>query len=159
MALEIERKFLVVDDRWRNDISGRRHIRQGYLANTDRCSIRVRAGDDRADINIKGMTTSMIRIEYEYPIPITEAEDMLAGMCQGALIIKTRYQVRHAGHDWEIDVFEGDNAGLVVAEIELDTADETFSLPAWAGSEVTDDPRYLNIRLVNHPFKRWHERS
>lgn len=155
MPLEIERKFLVIDDRWRNDIGGQRHIRQGYLANTDRCSVRVRVGDNRADINIKGMTTSMVRTEYEYPVPVGEAEDMLAGMCRGALIIKTRYHVRHARHDWEIDVFEGDNAGLIVAEIELDAVGERFELPVWAGAEVTDDPRYLNIHLVDHPFKRW----
>lgn len=155
MAIEIERKYLVIDNRWQKDVHAQRHIRQGYLANTDRCSVRVRCSGDHADINLKGMTTARVRSEYEYPIPVEEAEELLARMCQGALIIKTRYLVQHGGHEWEIDVFEGENAGLIVAEVELDAVDESVELPAWAGAEVTDDPRYLNMHLVRHPYSRW----
>lgn len=158
MPTEIERKYLVRNDRWRDHIGGQQHIRQGYLANTNLCSVRVRIADQHAWINIKGMTTSMVRTEYEYPVPVPDAEDMLARMCQGALIIKTRYLVRHKNHDWEIDMFEGDNTGLVVAEIELDATDESFALPEWAGAEVTGDPRYLNINLVHHPLVHWQNR-
>lgn len=155
MATEIERKYLILNNTWKGQVHAQRHIRQGYLANTDLCSVRVRCSGDKADINIKGMTTARVRSEYEYPIPVAEAEELLTRMCQGALIIKTRYLVQHGQHEWEIDVFEGENAGLVVAEVELDAVDETVDLPSWVGAEVTDDPRYLNMHLVRHPYSRW----
>ena len=155
MAQEIERKFLVISDAWRDQASSRVYFRQGYLADAAKCSVRVRVSDDKGYLNLKSATLDIKRTEYEYEIPKQDAEEMLARFCEYPLIEKTRHYVRHAGHLWEIDVFEGANAGLVVAEIELDDIDESFSRPGWLGQEVSDDPRYYNVCLVKHPFKDW----
>jgi adenylate cyclase len=155
MGKEIERKFLVVDERWRGAAHDRRVLRQGYLANTGRASVRVRVAGERAYLNIKSMTLGVTRHEYEYPIPVAEAEEMLGELCQGPLIEKERYLVEVGDHTWEVDEFFGDNAGLIVAEVELEAADQPFTKPEWAGEEVSDDPRYYNVKLVEHPFKDW----
>lgn len=155
MATEIERKFLVKDESWRDTNPPGTRYRQGYLSSAKTCSIRVRVAGERAYLNIKSATLDVTRTEYEYAIPVQDAEEMLSAMCEGGLIEKTRYLVEHAGHTWEVDVFEGDNAGLVVAEIELTDANESFALPAWAGEEVSHDPRYYNVCLVDHPYKDW----
>ncbi|MDN3518625.1 CYTH domain-containing protein [Aquisalimonas lutea] len=155
MAAEIERKFLVNGDAWRADVDRSMVVRQGYFGGTERASIRVRVSDDRAWLNIKSATLGISRQEYEYEIPLDDAEEMLAGLCQGPLIEKTRHYVRYAGHLWEIDEFFGDNAGLVVAELELSDADEPFQSPGWLGAEVSDDPRYYNVRLAQHPYREW----
>lgn len=155
MATEIERKFLVVDERWRAQARGWRRIVQGYLANTERGSIRVRLEGDRASLNIKSMTLGVTRSEFDYPIPLDEAEIILQTLCMKPLIEKTRHEVDHEGHLWEIDEFHGDNAGLVVAEIELRDKLEPFAKPAWLGAEVSDDPRYYNVCLVERPFRSW----
>lgn len=157
MAIEIERKFLVADDRWRAAADGGTRYRQGYLTETGvgPASVRVRIGGGRAFLNIKSHTLGMERREYEYPLPLDEAEEMLEGLCRRPLIEKTRYRVRVGDHLWEIDEFFGENAGLVVAEIELSRADEPFDRPPWLGREVTDDPRYYNVCLVDHPYSRW----
>jgi len=155
MAYEIERKFLVVNDKWRDHASSSDYFRQGYLTNTDKCSIRVRVSDDMGYLNLKSATLDIQRTEYEYEIPRDEAEEMLERFCEGPLIEKTRYYVRHDQHLWEVDVFEGANAGLIVAEIELDDVDEAFDKPEWTGQEVSDDPRYYNVCLVKHPFNEW----
>ena len=155
MATEIERKFLLCNDHWRGAADAGQVMRQGYLIGAERASVRVRISGERADLNIKGMTLGIERQEYEYAIPLAEAEEMLDSLCERPLIEKTRYHVRHGEHTWEIDVFSGDNAGLVVAEIELGSADEDFARPDWLGKEVSDDPRYYNVCLVSHPYKDW----
>ncbi len=155
MAREIERKFLVADDRWRAAVESSCRYRQGYLTEGGACSIRVRIAGGKANLNIKGSTLGVVRTEYEYALPLEDAEAMLDNFSLGIQIEKTRYFVRHEGHLWEIDVFEGANAGLVVAEIELDAVDEAFSLPPWVGREVSDDERYYNVYLARHPYSQW----
>ncbi|WP_290637662.1 CYTH domain-containing protein [Aquisalimonas sp.] len=155
MAAEIERKFLIQGEQWRAEAHASRVVRQGYLAGTERASVRVRASDDQAWLNIKGATLGIQRQEYEYTIPLDEAREMLDTLCNGPLIEKTRHFVHHGSHLWEIDEFFGDNAGLVVAEIELGHEDEPFERPAWLGDEVSDDPRYYNVSLVRHPYREW----
>lgn len=155
MAIEIERKFLVRDDSWRPHASTAAYYRQGYLVTSRRCSVRVRVAGDDGFLNIKGATLGASRAEYEYPIPVQDAEEMLERLCTRPLIEKTRYFVRSGRHTWEVDVFEGENTGLVLAEIELRHAHEEFERPAWLGEEVTDDRRYYNARLVEHPYREW----
>lgn len=155
MATEIERKFLLRDDSWRKEADMGVTIRQGYLAGSEKSSIRVRVTDDRANINIKSATLDITRHEYEYPIPLEDANELLDLLNEGPLIEKIRYHVHHGGHQWEIDVFSGDNEGLVVAEIELSSKDEEFERPDWLGDEVSDDHRYYNVCLVKHPYKDW----
>lgn len=155
MAKEIERKFLVNHDNWRKDVTKSIHYIQGYFTTNASCSIRIRVSGDKADLNIKSATLGITRTEYEYPLPLEDANEMLDHLCNKPLLEKTRYYVQHQGHLWEIDVFTGDNEGLIVAEIELKSAEEKFSLPDWAGKEVSDDPRYYNVCLVSHPYKDW----
>lgn len=157
MATEIERKFLVTGEAWRAAADSGTRFRQGYLIGAERASVRVRIEGGRANINIKSATLGVRRQEYEYPIPLSDAEEMLDTLCEQPQIEKTRYLVSHQGHRWEIDVFEGANAGLVVAEIELQAEEEAFALPDWAGQEVSDDPRYYNVCLVNHPYSEWRD--
>ena len=158
MATEIERKFLVKDDSWRQSVSKEAFYRQGYLANSGSASVRVRVADGKANLNIKSMTLGVSRHEYEYSIPIEDGEHMLDELCVGPKIEKTRYFVEHEGHTWEVDVFIGDNEGLVVAEIELNSEDEAFAKPAWAGEEVSHEERYYNVCLVKHPYKDWKDK-
>lgn len=155
MAIEIERKFLLRNDSWQTSADDGVLIRQGYLAGSEKSSIRVRIADDKANINIKSATLDITRQEYEYPIPIAEANELLDTLCEGPLIEKNRYHVKHGTHLWEIDIFSGDNQGLVVAEVELGNVNEDFEKPDWLGEEVSDDPRYYNVCLVKHPFKDW----
>lgn len=155
MATEIERKFLVIDDSWRAAAAPGVRMRQGYLTGGEASSIRVRVQGAEAFLNIKGATLGVRRREYEYAIPPHDAEELLDQFCVGPLIKKVRYDVKYADHLWEVDVFEGDNAGLIVAEIELDSEDELFEKPAWAGDEVSHDPRYYNVCLVKNPYKNW----
>ena len=155
MAIEIERKFLLRDDSWQGSADDGVSIRQGYLAGSEKSSIRVRIAGDKANINIKSATLDITRQEYEYSIPVVEANEMLDTLCEGPLTEKIRYHVQHDRHCWEIDVFSGDNQGLVVAEVELGSVDEKFQSPGWLGEEVSDDARYYNVCLVKHPFKSW----
>ncbi|BBL73603.1 CYTH domain-containing protein [Methylomagnum ishizawai] len=155
MNLEIERKFLVVDDSWRNAARDPAHFRQGYLNDEKHCSVRVRVAGGRAWLNLKSVTIGAQRHEFEYEIPVRDAHHMLDVLSCKPIIEKTRHYVDIGPHTWEIDVFEGDNAGLVVAEIELGSPDEVFAPPAWAGEEVTHDPRYYNTCLASHPYKLW----
>jgi adenylate cyclase len=157
MALEIERKFLVVDDSWRDLARESAYFRQGYLNNEIHCSIRVRICGDCAWLNIKSVTIGAERQEFEYEIPVNDAHTMLSTLSRKPLIEKTRYFVDVGPHTWEIDVFEGDNAGLVVAEIELEHPDEMFEKPGWVGEEVTYDPRYYNTSLSTTPYKSWQD--
>jgi adenylate cyclase len=155
MAVEIERKFLLRDDDWRKSVQRTIHIRQGYLANQKTCSVRVRTSGEHAWLNVKSLTVGAERQEFEYSIPLTDAATMLDTLTTKPLIEKQRHYVMVGGHTWEIDEFEGDNAGLIVAEVELRDVDELFAKPAWVGEEVTHDPRYYNTQLSKHPFKEW----
>lgn len=154
MAQEIERKFLVIDDSWRSSVLRSAEYRQGYLAATGKVSVRVRISGEQANLNLKTATLGISRDEFEYPIPRVDAEQLLQ-LCSGVPILKTRYFVQHAGHEWEVDVFAGANAGLVVAELELTRVDEAFERPAWLGMEVSEDPRYYNVCLAQTPYREW----
>jgi adenylate cyclase len=155
MAIEIERKFRVVDDGWRAAVGSSTLLRQGYLANTTRASIRVRLAGEGAVLSVKAMTPGRARAEFEADIAAVDAQEMLSRLCEGPLIEKWRHIVVHAGDRWEIDEFLGDNAGLVIAELELDSEQQEFARPAWLGEEVTDDQRYYNFRLSQHPYREW----
>lgn len=155
MAQEIERKFLVTGDAWRTQARASARYRQGYLSNEGPCSVRVRVSGADAYLNLKSATLDIVRTEYEYPIPVADAEEMLDRLCSGLLIEKTRHFVDYGGYTWEIDVFEGVNRGLVIAEIELERVDAEFPRPPWAGAEVSDDPRYYNVYLAHTPYTRW----
>ena len=160
MAHEIERKFLVRSGAWRAHVSkagasGVR-IRQGYLSTSNTRSVRVRTAGERATLNVKGNKVGPRASEFEYSIPLQDALQMLGELCRRPHIEKTRYDIPAPdGHIWEVDEFDAENAGLVVAEIELSHEDQTFARPAWLGEEVTEDPRYLNTNLVERPFTTW----
>jgi len=154
MPLEIERKFLVRGDDWRTRGVGMPY-RQGYLSTTPERSVRVRQVRDKGYLTIKGITVGATRAEYDYEIPADEAGELLDNLCERPLIEKTRYRVECHGLTWEIDEFEGDNAGLIVAEVELEKEDQEIVLPDWVGEEVTGDPRYYNARLVTNPYTQW----
>lgn len=155
MGVEIERKFLVKDDSWRSAVESEAHLVQGYLADGDTATVRVRITDDAAYLTIKGPTIGVRRSEYEYPIPLQDARIMLRELAVYPAIDKTRYQVRVGSHLWELDLFAGENAGLVLAELELGCEDEPFELPAWAGEDVSDDLRYYNVNLAWNPYRQW----
>jgi adenylate cyclase len=155
MPVEIERKFLVQGEAWRADVRRREYFAQGYLAASERCSVRVRVGDDRAWLNLKGRLQGATRLEYEYEVPVGEASEMLDSLCALGRVEKWRHWVPYAGHEWEVDEFQGDNAGLVVAELELADEAEPFVRPPWLGLEVTEDLRYLNTNLASRPWRRW----
>lgn len=155
MALEIERKFRVTNGGWRDEASESLRFRQGYLNEPGRCSIRVRLADDHAELNIKAAVIGTARAEYEYRIPASDAEAMLDDFCAHEPVEKIRHRVMHAGHMWEVDEFLGANAGLVIAEIELDDPDEAFERPDWLGAEVTDERRFYNHALATEPFSQW----
>jgi adenylate cyclase len=154
MPKEIERKFLVKGDAWRGKSVGKRY-RQGYLSTVKERTVRVRTVDDKGFITVKGLSVGAARSEYEYEIPVADANEMLDRLCERPLIEKTRYRIPVAGLVWEVDEFAGENRGLIVAEVELEREDQQVALPDWIGREVTDDPRYFNANLVAHPFSRW----
>ncbi|MBW1907265.1 MAG: CYTH domain-containing protein [Deltaproteobacteria bacterium] len=154
MAEEIERKFLVSGEAWRETAEGTRY-RQGFLSTEPERTVRVRVAGPRGSITVKGKNVGARRAEFEYEIPVADAERMLDTLCQRPLIEKIRYTLAVGPHTWEIDVFEGSNAGLVVAEIELSREDEAFERPEWVGDDVTDDPRYFNSNLVANPYGTW----
>jgi adenylate cyclase len=155
MATEIERKFLLANDSWRRDVTKSSDIRQGYLLGSSSASVRVRISGEQANLNIKSATLGVTRKEYEIPLSIDDAMEMLDDLCDKPVIEKTRHIVTYKGHTWEIDEFYGDNQGLVVAEIELTSEDEDFEKPNWVGAEVSDDTRYYNVCLIQHPYKEW----
>lgn len=155
MAFEIERKFLLASDSWRKQVSRTIRIQQAYLCNTDKASLRVRTADEKGYFSSKSMTTDIRRHEFEYEIPLHDAEFMIQYMCQGNAISKHRHIIKVDQHIWEIDEFYGDNTGLIVAEIELTHEQEAFTRPSWAGDEVSSDARYFNMALVNNPYKNW----
>ena len=156
MGQEIEKKFLLVDNSWRGLAAGIPY-RQGYLNSGSGATVRIRTADNRGILTIKGPDEGGVKLEYEYEIPIDEAREILERLCRGPLIEKIRYCIPFAGFTWEVDEFQGDNEGLLLAEIELDFVDQEFTKPPWIGREVTGDPRYYNASLVHHPFSRWRE--
>lgn len=163
MGIEIERKFLPRSDAWRAAAHKVVPMAQGYLndlalvdSGAMRASVRVRIEGDAAFLNIKSRELGASRQEFEYPVPVEEARALLK-LCVGGLVEKHRHYVEHAGHLWEVDEFLGDNAGLVVAEIELDAVDAIFARPDWVGAEATHAPRYYNLALASRPFSQWRE--
>ena len=161
MGVEIERKFLLASDTWRAQVSRSQRLVQGYLVSAAavtsgaaRSSVRVRIGGEQAWLNIKSSNLGAARDEYEYEVPLADAEAMLARLCDG-VVEKIRHYVAHANHEFEIDEFFGANDGLVVAELELDAVDEAYERPDWLGAEITHLPRYYNLNLIAHPYSAW----
>ena len=153
MGIEIERKFLIKSDAWKALASKGKICRQGYMVSDPKRTVRVRVMDDTGYLTVKGAAEGFSRMEFEYEIDKSDAEYMLL-LCD-RLVEKTRHVVKHDGLIWEVDVFEGANAGLVMAEVELHSEEQEIELPDWAGVEVTDDPRYYNAYLATHPFQSW----
>ncbi len=155
MKTEIERKFLTANEEWRMQTTGSIAMKQGYVPRAKGCAtVRVRLAGAQAFLTIKGPTHGISRAEFEYPIPVGDAEIMLKELC-GSLVEKTRWLVPFGGHVWEVDEFHGENEGLVVAELELSGAEETFERPPWLGKEVSGDPRYFNSFLARLPYRQW----
>jgi len=154
MAQEIERKFLVDLVRL-GELTDGESIQQGYIATKDLTTVRIRVKGHHGYLTLKGETTGASRLEYEYPIPVEDAEEMLNNLCSGPLIEKRRYEVEFKDHLWEIDLFEGENEGLVVAELELEEVDLVIELPNWVRVEVTGDPKYYNVNLLKYPYRCW----
>ncbi len=157
MAIEIEHKFLLANESWRAHVEHAAVYRQGYLSAAADASIRVRVSGEKAWLNIKTAVTGSHRHEYEYEIPLVDAEEILHRLCRKPLVEKNRHFVRVDGFTWEIDEFFGANQGLVVAEIELTHIGQSFPRPAWLGVEVTDDVRYYNNNLAAYPYTAWGE--
>jgi adenylate cyclase len=155
MALEIERKYLVINNKWRDKIIKKSFVKQGYVANAANASVRVRVAGSEARLTLKGRSNGISRSEYEYPIPLQDAEEILNSHVSGAVIEKVRYKVKCGEHVWDLDVFAGANHGLIMAEVELDSEDEVFQMPEWAGEEVSSDSRYYNASLASHPYRDW----
>jgi len=154
MGIEIERKFLLKDESWRSEITQKTSIKQGYLNSEKVRTVRVRVKGQKGFLTIKGKNNNATRKEFEYEIPLSEAEEMLS-LCEKPIIEKVRYEIINDKNLWEVDEFEGENKGLIVAEIELESEDESFEIPTWIGNEVTHDPRYFNSSLISHPYHKW----
>jgi adenylate cyclase len=155
MSIEIERKFLVDHEKWQQLAKPQGKVyKQGYLLSDEKRTVRIRVLDDVAYITLKGSTTGISRSEFEYTIPVDEGKEILKDMAT-SFIEKTRYNINYAGNVWEVDVFEGDNKGLIIAEIELKNEDQEFEKPEWVKNDVSDDCRYTNAYLSVNPFKNW----
>lgn len=156
MGIEIERKFLLKNEEWRSEVSSKTIIKQGYLNSDKERTVRIRVRNDKGFLTIKGENTNATRQEYEYEIPVPDAESLLL-LCQKPIIEKVRYLVPRGGKTWEIDDFGGDNLGLILAEIELESEEEQIEIPSWIGTEVTHDTRYFNSSLISHPYSKFVE--
>ncbi|MGJ5630903.1 CYTH domain-containing protein [Nostoc sp. CALU 1950] len=154
MAKEIERKYLVRGNSWRGLAEGIVY-RQGYIATQDKGTVRIRIVGEKSYLTIKGPNIKYSRLEFEYPIPLEDAQEMLETLCERPFIEKIRYKIELGGLIWEIDEFDGVNKGLILAEVELSDENQQFELPTWIGEEVSDDFRYFNSNLVKHPFSQW----
>ena len=155
MGIEIERKFLVINDNWRSLAQGKVY-RQGYIStNNKMTTVRVRIIGEQAYLTIKSKTEGISRQEFEYPIPFEDGKIMLDNLCDRPLIEKTRYQINHDSLIWEIDEFQGENQGLIIAEVELENESQIINLPDWVGKEVSDDPKYYNVNLTKSPYQTW----
>lgn len=154
MGVEIERKFLPLDNSWKRLADGTAY-RQGYLCADKERTVRVRTAGDQGFITVKGASVGLARLEYEYKIPVGDADTLLDKLCRKPLIEKHRYKIDYRGFTWEVDEFSGENEGLVVAEIELESETQAFEKPDWIGQEVTGDPRYFNANLIHCPYSKW----
>jgi len=154
MGVEIEHKFLV-NKTLLPKLTNGYIIKQGYIQTVGVNTVRVRLQNKEAFLTLKSSSKGCSRLEFEYAVPLEDAEQMLENLCQKPFVDKTRYLIEHEGHTWELDVFEGENKGLIVAEIELKSEDETFSLPHWVTQNVTSDKRYANSNLIKHPYLNW----
>ena len=154
MAKEIERKFLI-DISGVESIGSGSRIKQGYISTTDNTAVRIRVSGAAAYLTLKGENQGATRSEFEYEIPIEDANEIIKELCSGPVIDKTRYLVEYGSHTWEIDVFHGDNDGLIVAEVELESETEEVDLPKWVINEVTGEVKYYNSSLLDNPFNKW----
>ncbi len=155
MGIEIERKFLIINDSWRSLGLGKVY-KQGYIATVDKMTtIRVRIIGEEAYLTIKSKTEGISRNEFEYPIPLEDAQMMLDTLCDRPLIEKIRYKINYDNLLWEVDEFQGENQGLIIAEVELENESQTINIPDWVGKEVSHDPRYYNVNLAKHPYQTW----
>jgi len=160
MAIEIEHKFLIRSDAWRDAVDVSVRMGQAYLASEANVTVRTRIAGDTAWLTLKGRPSAgtqegLAQLEFEYEIPVADAAEIIAELADSSVIDKTRHTLQHAGHEWVIDEFHGDNEGLIVAEIELQSETETFEVPDWAGPNVTADYRYRNKFLAHNPYKNW----
>lgn len=156
MGLEIERKFLIKNDHWRENKIEATEIKQGYLSSAIDRTVRVRVRGEKGILTIKGKSGNLTRAEFEYEIPLDEAVSLLK-LCEKPIIEKTRYVCRYKGNSWEIDEFMGVNKGLLLAEVELESEDQTVEIPDWVGEEVSTDPKYYNSSLTANPYTKWEE--
>ncbi len=154
MAKEIERKFLINQDVL-GALDNGTSIKQGYISTKDKTVVRVRVSGNQAYLTLKGEATGVTRSEFEYEIPVTDAEQIIEELCNGPVVEKTRYLVTHCDHTWEVDIFHGENDGLVIAEIELGSEEEAFEIPDWVTREVSGEAKYYNSSLLANPFKNW----
>ena len=155
MTIEIERKFLVINDNWRSLAQGKVY-RQGYIETANKITtIRVRIIGEKAYLTIKSKTEGISRHEFEYPVPLEDGKIMLDTLCNRPLIEKIRYQLYHDNLMWEIDEFQGENQGLIIAEVELQDENQIINLPDWVGKEVSHDPKYYNVNLTKYPYQTW----
>ncbi len=154
MAIEIERKFLVDYEQLRPYLANGEPFKQGYFPTKNLTTVRVRVVNETGFLTIKGANKGATRSEFEYQVPFTDAVEMLDQFCTNP-IVKTRYKIEYCSHIFEVDIFEGDNSGLIVAEVELDSEAENVELPHWITSEVTGDPRYYNSSLIDNPYCSW----
>jgi len=154
MGKEIERKFLITGDKWKELAKGVTY-RQGYLSTVKERVVRVRTIGNKGYLTIKGITVGATRLEYEYDIPREDADEMLTELCEKPLVEKNRYKIEYEGLIWELDEFFGDNEGLILAEVELTHESQSFEKPGWIGEEVTGDPKYFNSNLTKNPYTKW----
>ncbi len=154
MAKEIERKFLIDLDKI-GSLENGTEIKQGYISTSDKTVVRARVAGEQAYLTLKGENKGVTRSEFEYEIPVNDANEIISELCNGPIVEKTRYLIYYSGHTWEVDIFHGENDGLVVAEIELSREEENFELPCWVTTEVSGDTRYYNSSLLSNPFKSW----
>jgi CYTH domain-containing protein len=154
MGQEIERKFLVRKEVWKNQPKNGQVYRQGYLNSVKERTVRVRIANNKGYLTVKGLSRGATRLEFEYEIPVEDAQKLL-DLCEKPLIEKTRYKIEQGNFVWEVDEFFGENEGLILAEIELESEEQAFSKPDWLAEEVTDDPRYFNANLVQYPYSEW----
>jgi len=154
MGKEIEKKFLISGDAWRELGEGVLY-RQGYLSTVKERTVRVRTIGKKGYLTIKGLTVGATRLEYEYEISVSDSNEMLDELCEKPIIEKNRYKIEFGGLIWEVDEFFGENEGLIYAEVELTSEDQEFEKPEWIGEEVTGDPRYFNSNLIKNPFTKW----
>ncbi len=154
MGKEIERKFLVSGDAWRELAEGTRY-RQGYLSTVKERTVRVRTINAKGYLTVKGVSKGITRVEFEYEIPLADANALLDDLCERPLIEKTRYKIPLGDFTWEVDDFDGENKGLILAEVELQDENQSVEIPPWIGAEVSDDPRYFNANLIRNPYCKW----